>query len=251
MRNLRLWLKYNGTAYHGWQIQENADTVQGQLESAIEQIFCEKISVNGCSRTDAGVHANEFCCNFRTESSLGCSTVVRALNAKLPLDIAVIRCEEVPFDFHARFDTKSKEYIYKIWNSELRNPFLLDTVYQYKYELDVAKLDKAAKDFIGTYDFKAFCASGSSVKDTVRTVKNASVTREGDLVVFKVEGDGFLYNMVRIMVGTLIYINEGKISESSVKDIILSGDRNRAGKTVSPEGLYLNKVNYEEGVCNE
>lgn len=244
MRNLRLWLKYNGTAYHGWQIQDNADTVQGQLEAAAAEIFCEKISVNGCSRTDAGVHANEFCCNFRTEKELSCDTVVRALNAKLPLDIAVFCCEEVPFDFHARFDTKSKEYIYKIWNSELRNPFLLDTVFQYKYKLDEAKLNKAAKHFIGTYDFKAFCASGSSVQDTVRTIFDASVTRDGDMVVFKVSGDGFLYNMVRIMVGTLIYVNEGKIGENEIKEIILSGDRVRAGKTVSPEGLYLNKVNY-------
>ena len=112
MRNLRLWLTYNGTAYHGWQIQDNADTVQGQLENAIEQIFCEKISVNGCSRTDAGVHANEYCCNFRTVNNMPCETVARAVNAKLPLDIAVKKCEEVPFDFHARFDTKSKEYIY-------------------------------------------------------------------------------------------------------------------------------------------
>lgn len=244
MRNLRLWLKYNGTAYHGWQIQDNADTVQGQLETAVEQIFCEKISVNGCSRTDAGVHANEFCCNFRTENPLSCETVTRALNAKLPLDIAVMKCEEVPLGFHSRFDTKSKEYIYKIWNSELRNPFLLDTVFQYKYNLDERKLDKSAKDFIGTYDFKAFCASGSSVQDTVRTIYNAEVSRNGDLVIFKVEGDGFLYNMVRIMVGTLIYINEGKIKENEIKDIILSGNRNNAGKTVSPEGLYLNKVNY-------
>ncbi len=244
MRNLRLWLTYNGTAYHGWQIQDNADTVQGQLESAIEQIFCERISVNGCSRTDAGVHANEFCCNFRTEKAFTCEIVVRALNAKLPLDIVVLRCEEVPLDFHARFDTKSKEYIYKIWNSDVRNPFLLDTVFQYKYKLDEAKLDKAAKDFVGTYDFSAFCASGSSVQDTVRTIKSASVTRDGDMVVFRVEGDGFLYNMVRIMVGTLIYINEGKIGENEIKNIILSGDRKRAGKTVSPEGLYLNKVNY-------
>ena len=173
-----------------------------------------------------------------------CETVARAVNAKLPLDIAVKKCEEVPFDFHARFDTKSKEYIYKIWNSELRNPFLLDTVFQYKYKLDEAKLDKAAKDFIGTYDFSAFCASGSSVQDTVRTIKSASVTREGDMVVFKVEGDGFLYNMVRIMVGTLIYINEGKIKETDIKNIIESRDRKMAGKTVSPEGLYLNKVNY-------
>ena len=244
MRNLRLRITYNGSAYHGWQIQNNAVTVQGTLEAVIEKIFGKHLTVYGCSRTDTGVHANEYYCNFRTEKNMPCETVVRALNAKLPLDIVVLRCEEVPLEFHARFDTKSKEYIYKIWNSEVRNPFLLDTVFQYKYKLDEAELDKAAKDFIGTYDFASFCASGSSVQDTTRTVFDASVTRDGDMVIFKVSGDGFLYNMVRIMVGTLIYINEGKIGKSDIKDIILSLDRTKAGKTVSPEGLYLNKVNY-------
>ena len=159
MRNLRLWLKYNGTAYHGWQIQENADTVQGQLEGAIEQIFCERISVNGCSRTDAGVHANEFCCNFRTDNPIPCETVVRALNAKLPLDIVVLGCEEVPFDFHARFDTKSKEYIYKIWNGKVKNPFLANRAYTLPFHVDdetIERVNLAAQSFVGKKDFSAF-----------------------------------------------------------------------------------------------
>ncbi len=244
MRNIKLWLSYNGTAYHGWQVQDNADTVQGQVEKSIEQIFCTKISVNGCSRTDAGVHANEFCCNFKTENPMECEKIVKALNAKLPLDIVILNCEEADIAFHSRFDAKGKEYIYKIWNSEKRNPFLLDTVYQYKYKLDENLLNEASKDFIGTHDFKAFCASGSSVKDTVRTIKNASVERDGNMVIFKVEGDGFLYNMVRIMVGTLIYINEGKVDKDAIPQIIKNGNREYAGKTVSPEGLYLNKFFY-------
>ncbi len=244
MRNLRLKLTYNGSAYHGWQIQQNAVTVQGTLEKAIETIFGSDITLHGCSRTDAGVHANEYYCNFKTDKEIPCENVINALNGNLPRDIAVLRCEEVQPDFHSRYDCKSKEYIYKIWNSGIRNPFLLDCAYEYKYRLDEKLLDKAAKMYVGTYDWSAFCASGSSVKTTVRTVTNASVSRYGDNVVFVVEADGFLYNMVRIMVGTLIYVNEGKIDINSIRDIILSKDRESAGVTAPAKGLYLNRVEY-------
>ena len=251
MRNLRLRLTYNGSAYHGWQIQNNAVTVQGTVESVIEKIFGKHLTVYGCSRTDTGVHANEYYCNFRTEKEMPCSKVVAALNGNLPSDIAVLECEEMNDDFHSRFDCVSKQYVYRIWNSQVKNPFELNTAYHYKYSLDDTVIDKAAKDFIGTYDYKAFCSAGSSVEDTVRTVKHASVTRNGNMVEFRVEADGFLYNMVRIMVGTLIGINENKIDKDSIRNIILSGDRLNAGVTAPPQGLFLDKVYYQEVTADE
>lgn len=247
MRNLILKLQYDGSRYHGWQRQNNAISVQGVLEQAIEKLFSAHCTVYGCSRTDAGVHANEYFCNFRTDKNIPCDAVIRAMNSYLPYDVAVLDCREAADDFHARFHCVSKEYIYRIWNSPLKNPFTATTMYHYRYRLDEKILNEAAKDYIGTYDYSAFCASGSSVEDTVRTVMNASVKRQNDEVVFTVEANGFLYNMVRIMVGTLLNINEGKIDGNAIKNIILSGDRTLAGVTAPPQGLYLNKVHYKVG----
>ncbi len=243
-KNVKLLITYDGTDYHGWQMQENAVTVQECVTRAAEKIFAQKISVNGCSRTDSGVHANEFCCNFRFNGERDEEKIILGMNSQLPEDIRVIGCEYADIDFHARFDCKGKEYIYKVWNGKRGNPFMNRYSLFYPYNLDEKLLDSQAKDFIGTYDFAAFCAAGSVVKDTVRTVKDFSVKREGDLVIFSVTGDGFLYNMVRIMVGTLLYIDNGKIEKNTIPDIILSKDRVRAGITVRPEGLYLNKVFY-------
>lgn len=244
MRNLLLTLSFDGSAYHGWQVQENAVTVQQALQDAFEHICGVRDNIVGCSRTDSGVHANMYCCNLRTEHTIPCDRLVTALNAVLPRDIAVSNCEQVPFDFHARYDCTSKEYIYKIWNSPNKNPFLYDYSLHYKYLLDAEMLDGQAKQYMGEYDFASFCAAGSSVASTVRNVTNASVTRDGDMVVFTVEANGFLYNMVRIMVGTLIDISSGKIEKNSIADIIAAKDRGRAGFTAPPHGLYLNKINY-------
>lgn len=246
MRNILLTLSFDGTSYHGWQVQENAPTVQETLQNAWEKICGNRDNVVGCSRTDAGVHANMYCCNIRTECETSCEKIRTGLNAVLPDDISVTDAKEVPYEFHARYDCKSKEYIYKIRNSATKNPFSGKYELLFKYSLDENFLDKQAKDFIGTYDYKAFCSSGSSVEDTVRTVKNAEVLRDGDLVIFRVEADGFLYNMVRIMVGTLLDISSGKIEPNTIKDIILSANRENAGQTARPEGLHLNKVNYKE-----
>lgn len=243
-KNVRLFITYDGTDYHGWQMQENAISVQECVTRAAEKIFAQKISVNGCSRTDSGVHANEFCCNFRFDGERAEDKIILGMNSQLPEDIRVFGCEYVPLDFHSRFDCKGKEYIYKVWNGKTGNPFMQRYSLFYPYDLDEKLLDAQAKDFIGTHDFAAFCAAGSVVKDTVRTIKDFSVKREGDLVTFSVTGDGFLYNMVRIMVGTLLYINAGKTEKDTIPDIILSKDRIRAGITVRPEGLYLNKVFY-------
>ncbi len=244
MRNLLLTISFDGTAYHGWQVQDNAVTVQQTLQDALEQICSRRDNVVGCSRTDAGVHANMYCCNIRTEHPIPCDKLVTALNAVLPRDIAVLDCKEVDFDFHARYDCKSKEYIYRIWNSPNKNPFLYNYSLHYKYPLDEEFLSSQAKQFIGTHDFSSFCAAGSSVEDTVRTVMNASVERNGDEVIFRVEADGFLYNMVRIMTGTLIDISRGRLPENSIPQIIEAKNRFAAGYTAPARGLYLNKIHY-------
>ncbi len=244
MRNLLLTISFDGTAYHGWQVQENAVTVQQTLQDALEKICSGRDNIVGCSRTDAGVHANMYCCNLRTESPIECKRLVGALNATLPRDIAVLDCREVDYGFHARYDCKSKEYIYKIWNSPNKNPFQFGHSLHYKYPIDEKFLSQQAKAFIGTHYFDSFCAAGSSVEDTKRTVINASVEREGDMVIFRVEADGFLYNIVRIMAGTLIDISRGKIPADSIEKIISAKNRAEAGYTAPAHGLFLNKIHY-------
>lgn len=244
MRNILLTIKYLGTAYSGWQVQANAPSVQQTLQDAIEKLFGVRESVVGCSRTDAGVHANMYCCNVRTSSALPCDVVVRGLNAHLPDDIAVLSCRDVDYDFHARYDCCGKEYIYIIHNSHIRDPFLLGRSLDFKKHIDADFLNKQAQSFVGTHDFKAFCASGSSVQSTVRTVKSFRVTRDGENVIMSVKADGFLYNMVRIMVGTLTDITLGRIKPDTIPEIIASCERKNAGVTAPPQGLYLNRVYY-------
>ncbi len=244
MFNYKLIMSYDGTPYHGWQMQENAISVQQCLSEAIERIFGERCTIYGSSRTDKGVHAIGFCCNFKTEKERDCEKIVVGLNAVLPETICVLSCEIASDDFNARFDAKGKEYIYKIWNSRRRNPFLLSKALHYPHYLDSEMLNRQAKDYIGTHDFSAFCAAGGTTLSNVRTIFDCSVERDGDLVTFKVKGDGFLYNMVRIMVGTLLDINSGKIEKNTIPDIIESKDRLRAGITAKAHGLYLNEVYY-------
>lgn len=244
MMNYLVTLKYDGSAYHGWQRQDNAVTVQEKVEDALAELFRAKVSVTGCSRTDTGVHANCFKCNFHTDKFIPHDNIITGMNYFLPEDIAVYSSMEVPEEFNARFDCKSKEYIYKIYNDKIRDPFYINRALLYRYPLDEKMLDLEAKAYIGKHDFSAFRAAGATTKTTVRTVFNAGVERQGDLVVFRVEADGFLYNMVRIMVGTLINISEGKIEQGAIPGIIESGNRLLAGKTQAPEGLYLNKVYY-------
>jgi len=247
MRNIKLLIQFDGAAFHGFQQQPNGDTVEAQLKAAIRRILGESVTVYGCSRTDAGVHANEFCCNFKTESDRPCDLLQRGLNAVLPPQIVVFSCEEVSLDFHARYDCLGKEYVYQIWNDKTRNPFLLDRALFFPFFLDAELLDAQSQQFVGTHDFAAFCASGASVKTTERTVYSCRVARQGDLVTFTVCGNGFLYNMVRIMVGTLLDLQRGKIEKDSIGVILLSRDREQAGITAPPQGLFLNRVFYQEG----
>ena len=244
MRNLLLTLRYNGTVFHGWQIQLNAVTVQQELCNAFKKISGKDENIIGCSRTDAGVHANMFCCNVRTECNVSVDKIPDALNFYLPTEVAVYDCKEVDFDFHARYDCKGKEYVYLIYNGKHRNPFYENKAMFYPYELDAEMLNNEAKAFIGVHDFSAFCCAGTEVQDKTREIYNCTVSRNEDLIEIRVSGNGFLYNMVRIIVGTLLDIQKGKIEKGSIPSIIESRNRENAGVTAEPCGLYLNEVYY-------
>ncbi len=251
MRNLLFKIAFEGSTFHGWQQQDNAVSVQGELKKAFFHLTGEDVNIIGCSRTDAGVHANEYFFNVKTSSTIPTESFPVALaSQKLPGEISIISCKQVDDEFNARFDSVKKEYIYIFENTTVASPFYYKRACNYKYKIDVELMNDAAACFVGTYDFSSFCASGAQVKSKVRTIYSSSVEKKGDLVIFKVCGNGFLYNMVRIMAGTLIYVNEGKIKLDEIPDIIKSKDRTRAGKTAIADGLYLNKV-YFSGEENE
>ncbi len=247
MRNLKVFIAYNGAEYHGFQRQDNAISVQEVVEKAIGKLLKTAPPViYGCSRTDAGVHARRFCFNFHTESKIPCTGFVKGMNTVLPDDIAVLSCEEADSDFHARFCTVSKEYVYLINNMYTRDVFLRNLAYHYPYPLDLEKMQSAAKLFVGEHDFGAFCrAEGKArVKSTVRTVYELSVSESRGIVEIKIRGNGFLYNMVRIIAGTLIYVSEGKRTQDDIKTALLTQNRDFGGITLPPEGLYLSEVYY-------
>lgn len=244
--NYLLALRYDGSAFHGWQIQPNGITVQECLEQAIGQATGKRVPVIGCSRTDAGVHAHEFCCNFRADTRIPADRLPAALNFYLPRQVAVLSCREVPQAFHARYDCAGKTYRYHIHNSAVRDPFLLGRAALEPFPLDEEQLARQAEDFLGRHDFAAFCAAGSSVKTTTRTVTQFDVTREGDELYCYIQADGFLYNMVRIMVGTLLDIAKGRLPQGCIPALLAGRDRTKAGVTAPAEGLSLWKVYYNE-----
>ena len=245
-QDLLLKLAYDGTRYHGWQIQENALTVQQVFQEALERITGLKEDIKACSRTDTGVHAREFCVSLRTESPIAPERLVAALNHYLPQDIAVRSCTPVPPGFHARYSCKGKEYVYQIWNHPVRDPFLAGRALHYWYPMDEALLDQAAQHYVGRHDFSSFCTLDKREKgDLTRTVTHARVQRHGDLVTFTVAADGFLYNMVRIMVGTLLRVQQGKFTPQDIPGILRARDRKAAGPTAPACGLYLNRVFYD------
>ena len=245
MRNLLITIRYLGGGYHGFQVQENAVTVCQVFQDGVEKLLGRRWEVKGCSRTDAGVHASRFCLSMACDSTIPPMGLVRGLNAILPPDLSVLDCREVPEGFHARYNCLGKEYAYRFHNSLARDPFLEGRVYRTGRPLDEAAMDQAAQAFVGTHDFSAFCAAGGSVEDKVRTIHRAGVAREGELVTFVVAGDGFLYNMVRIMAGTLLQVGEGRRPPEEVAEILHSLDRSRAGDTLPPWGLFLEQVYYD------
>lgn len=247
MRNLLLTLSYCGKNLHGWQIQDNALTVQEVFQDALYQIIHERPDIKGCSRTDSGVHANMYCVSMKIEHPITEDHLMMAMNRYLPDDVAVTQVRRVEDDFHARYSCKGKEYVYKVWNSRVRNPFLHELALHFRYEMDVEKLNQEAQAFVGAHDFTSFCTLDKREKgDFTRTVKYFKVQREGDLVTFTVAADGFLYNMVRIMVGTLLAMNNGRIPFGTLSDIIKAENRKAAGPTAPACGLYLNKVFYDD-----
>ena len=248
-----LYLSFLGTNYCGYQIQPNGITVQQRLNEAAKALFGYDCDIVGCSRTDSGVHANCFCATVSKKGIDGLDTTIPvekipvAMSNFLPQDISVFDAKVVSDDFHARYDVKYKEYVYRIWNRFERDPFYFDRAYHYPKKIDdiaMMRMNDAAGRFIGTHDFSAYMRADSDVASTVRTIYDAQVIRNGDLIEFKVSADGFLYNMVRILTGTLLAVAENKISPEDIEKITLSRDRKMAGMTVPPQGLYLNKVVY-------
>ena len=247
MQRIMLTLRYDGTAYHGWQVQPNGVTVQQVLQDAIQAVTGVRSGVIGCSRTDAGVHADMFCCTFDTDCALRGDKLCSALNFHLPPDVAVYAAREVPEDFHPRYHAAGKRYVYRIWNGAQRHPVYERYALHRNRPLDAERLDRVAADFVGRHDFATFCGAGSDLQGTTeRTIYACTVKRQGDLVLFTVEGDGFLYNMVRIMVGTLLDVAAGRLPEDGIPAILESRDRAAAGATAPAKGLCLQQVFYKE-----
>lgn len=247
-RNIALKLMYVGTAYHGWQVQKNAVSVAETLEKALSTVVCHPVKCTGAGRTDAGVHAEVYIANFHTRSSIPTDRIPLAVNSRLPDDIVVVKATEVPEHFNAIGSCLRKEYTYRIYNSRLGNAFYVNRAWFYPKHLDESIMQRAADCFVGTHDFSAVRAVGTEVRSPVRTVHYFNITRTGDLIECRVCANGFLYNMVRAMVGTCVYAAEGKFAPEDVSAILESRNRTAAGPTVPPGGLYMTQLWYDEDV---
>lgn len=248
MRNIALRLSYDGTSYHGWQVQKSEVSVAETLETALTKICGHPVKTVGCGRTDAGVHALRYCANFRTESTIPIGRFPLAVNSRLPADIAVTDAVEAPEDFNAIGSCIKKEYIYKILNRNIRDPFLENRVCFYPQHLDLERMQAAARAFEGRHDFRAVRSLGTETKTTVRTVHWCRAEKDGDLITVSICADGFLYNMCRAMVGTMVYASYGKLEPEDIPALLAAGDRRLTGPTMPPQGLYLNRIWYEGAV---
>ena len=246
MRNIKLTIEYDGKDFNGWQKQPNKLNIQGEIERAIKDITGEEVDLIASGRTDAGVHALGQIANFKTNSNIPVEKIPIALNTKLKRSIRILSAEEVEERFHSRYNCKKKTYRYVINNSANGTAIYRNLEYNFSQKLNVDKMNEAVKYFIGEHDFKGFKASGTSSKSSVRTIYDANVYKNGDRVNIELTGNGFLYNMVRIIAGTLIDVGIGKILPEQITDIINSKERTKAGKTLPPNGLYLVKVEYEQ-----
>ena len=244
MRNIVLFLKYDGSAYHGWQVQKNARTVGQTLEEATAAVVGHKVHITGCGRTDAGVHARVYVANFRTDSRIPCDRIPYALNTHLPGDIVVFDAREVHEGFNAIGSCVRKEYTYQIYNSHIRDPFYVNRAWFYPKHLDERVMQAAADQFVGTHDFAAVRSVGTDVKSTVRTVHAIELEVRGSDLTITYRGDGFLYNMVRILTGTLLEVGLGERQAEEMPAILAALDRAAAGRTAPAQGLCLVEVEY-------
>ena len=244
MRNIKLTIEYDGKEFNGWQKQPNKLNIQGNIEKVLSDITKEDIEIIGSGRTDAGVHALGQVANFKTNSTIPIEKFAIAINSRLKKSIVIKKAEEVPERFHSRYNCKKKTYRYVINNSETGSAIYRNLEYNIKQPLNIEKMQDASQYFVGEHDFSAFKASGTSSKSSVRTIYSAKVTKEGERIYIELTGNGFLYNMVRIIAGTLVEVGLGKIKPEEITEIIDSKDRQKAGKTLPPYGLYLVEVNY-------
>ena len=243
-----LWISYKGTNYAGFQVQPNAPTVCAVLQDAMQAVLGQRPDVKGCSRTDAGVHARRFALSFCYTGRVPMQKLVPALNAHLPPDIRAVDIRPVPDSFHARYAAHAKTYHYYLLNTRVDDPFLFDTCHRIWPALDLAAMQAAAAKFVGTHDFSALCASGSSAAahgDTVRTITDCTVVQSGDLFTISVTADGYLYNMVRILVGTLVDGGMGLRKADDIPTILEKKERRYAGETAPACGLFLKQIYYE------
>ena len=245
MRNFKLALCYDGTRYRGWQRQGNtAQTVQGKLEALLSRVLAQEIEVHGSGRTDAGVHARRQVASFRADTSLTCEEILFALRQYLPEDIGALSLEEAPPRFHARLSAREKTYVYRLWNSESPCVFERKYVYADPRPLDLEAMNRAAAALLGRHDFSALSSGKKKGAAAVRTLRSVTVERGGEEVRITFTGDGFLYNMVRILTGTLLEVGRGERSEESIAALLASGDRTQAGPTAPAQGLWLWDVEY-------
>ncbi|MCL2080158.1 MAG: tRNA pseudouridine(38-40) synthase TruA [Oscillospiraceae bacterium] len=245
MKNIAMKIMFDGSKYHGWQVQKTDVTVAGTVEAALTRLFEHPVRANGCGRTDAGVHAKTYCVSFKTTSSIPPDKLPYALNTFLPPDISVQSAMYAPFDFDANLSCIKKEYTYKIICSRIRDPFYSQKAYFYPRSLDIDKMKTAALHFVGTHDFAAVRSVGTVTKTTVRTVYWYEIEEVGGTALLRACANGFLYNMARAMAGTLIYVSEGKLSPDDIPKLLLQKDRRLAGPTLPPDGLYLTKLWYD------
>ena len=245
MRNIALRLRYDGSAYHGWQRQRDLPTVQQTVEEAIEKVCGERVHVTGCGRTDAGVHALRYCANFRSGCTIPLDRLPLALNTRLPGDIAVSAACETDESFNSIGSCQKKEYVYRILNRRIPDPFQEKRVCFFPSPLDIEAMRRAAAAFVGTHDFAAVRSVGTETKTTVRTVHWCEAVREGDYITVRVCADGFLYNMVRAMVGTMVYASYGKLIPEKIPSLLETRDRRLTGPTMPPQGLYMSRVWYD------
>lgn len=244
MRNIKLIIEYDGTNYVGWQKQHNGKAIEERIESEIKALTGEAIKLIGASRTDSGVHAKGQTANFFTTSKIPAEKFAAAISSRLPRDISILYSEEVEESFHSRYNSIGKRYSYKILNRKQPPAYLRNYVEHCSYQLNFEAMATAVKHFLGKHDFAAFKSTGGSAKTSVRTITSIELIKNDDIIQLNIEGDGFLYNMVRIIAGTLIEVGMGRISEESIPQIIQSRDRKLAGKTAGPSGLCLEKVFY-------